>query len=196
LACGRIDFVGGDALGRGDVITMNRAVHGRRLASPVRLALAIELGEPLDGAWWPRTASVARELPELIDALCVRLGEIIAISVNWSPLEGTPNLDALNRAWTADPAGILSHQRLMMVTGKRASANLLVVPSGTSSALAIMVLRQAATLPVLPVDLDTPEFRSGADIVRAARAESAACAGRLGITGLAPPGTAHPAITV
>src|SRR5450631_314590 len=81
--------------GRDDVGIMNGAVHGRRLASPVRLALATELGAPLDGAWWPHTASVARELPELIDALSARLGEIIAISVNWSSLEGSPDLDAL-----------------------------------------------------------------------------------------------------
>jgi hypothetical protein len=175
---------------------MNGAVRGRRLASPVRVALAIELGEPLDGAWWPRTSSLARELPELIDALCGRLGEIIAISVNWSSLEGSPNLDALNRAWTADSAEIISHQRLMMVTGSRFSANLLVVPSRTSSALAIMVLRQAAMLPVVSIELDTPEFRAGADIVRAARAESAVCAGRLEVTAFAPATIADPAIPV
>jgi hypothetical protein len=175
---------------------MNGAVRGRRLASPVRLALAMELGEPLDGAWWPRTASLAHELPELIDALCLRLGEIIAISVNWSSWEGSADLGALTRATTADPAGIIIHQRLMMVTGSQALANLLVIPSRTSSPLAIMVLRQAATLPILPIEQDTPEFHASSDIVRAARAESAVCAGRLGITGFAPAGTADPAITV
>ena len=182
--------------GRDSVGTMNGAVRGRRLASPVRLSLAIELGTPLDGAWWPHTASIARELPELIDALSTRLGEIIAISVNWSPLECSPDLDALNRATTADPAKIIGHQRLMMVTGSQASANLLVVPSRTSSALAIMVLRQAATLPIFPIDSGTQEFRSGGDIVRAARAESALCAGRLRAAGLAHVGAAAPALTV
>ena len=33
---------------------MTRAVRGRRLASPVRVTLALGLGGDLDGAWWPR----------------------------------------------------------------------------------------------------------------------------------------------
>ena len=175
---------------------MNKAVHGRRLSSPVRLALAIELGAPLDGGWWPHTAAVATELPELIDALSLRLGEIIAVSVNWSSLEGSPDLDALVRVTTVDPGRIISRQRLMMVTGSQASANLLVVPSRTSSALAVLVLRQAATLPVLPVEMETKEFRASNDIVHAARAESAACARRLRAAGFAHVEIAPPATTV
>ena len=157
---------------------MNRAVCGRRLASPVRLTLAIELGEGLDGAWWPHTASVARELPELIGALSARLGEIVDISVNWSSSEGCSNLDAVNRASMADPIRVTSHQRLMMITGSRGSANLLVVPCRTSSALAAMVLRQAATHNIKHAERDTEAFRIADDIVRAARAESALCAQR------------------
>lgn len=158
---------------------MNSAVRGRRLASPVRLALAIELGRDLDGAWWPHTASVARELPELIDALSRRLGQIIDISVNWSSLEGSPVPDPLTGASTAHPGRVVSHQRLMMITGSQASANLLVVPCWTSSALAVMVLRHAATLSVTPAERDTQAFRTADDIVRGARAESARCARRL-----------------
>jgi Family of unknown function (DUF5994) len=158
---------------------MNRAACGRRLASPVRLTLAIELGEGLDGAWWPHTASVARELPDLIGALSARLGEIVDISVNWSPLEGCPDLDAVKRASMADPVRITSHQRLMMITGSQASANLLVVPCRTSTALAVMVLRQAATLSIMRTERDSEAFRIADDIVRAARAESAVCAQRL-----------------
>jgi hypothetical protein len=175
---------------------VNKAVHGRRLSSPVRLALAIELGAPLDGAWWPHSAAIANELPELIDALSLRLGEIIAISVNWSSLEGSPDLDALVRATIANPDRIISHLRLMTVTGSRCSANLLVVPSRTSSALAVMVLRQAAALPVFPVEMETREFRVSNEIVQAARAESAACACRLQPAGFAHVEIAPPAMTV
>ena len=157
---------------------MNRALRGRRLASPVRLTLGVKLGEYLDGAWWPHTASVARELPELIDALSVRLGEIVDISVNWSPLEGSPVLDAVNLACLADPIRDTSHQRLMTITGSLASANLLVVPCRTSNALAVMVLRQAATFNITPTERDTDAFRAADDVVRAARAESALCAQR------------------
>lgn len=175
---------------------MNGAVHGRRLASPVRLALAARLGSPLDGAWWPHTASVARELPELIDALSARLGEIITISVNWSSLEGSPDLDALKRPNAVDHAGAIIHQRLMVVTGAQASANLLVVPCRTSSGLAVMVLRQAANLPITSAEQDTQEFWTGDNVVRAARAESTVCARRLQDGGFAHAGPANPAATV
>jgi hypothetical protein len=191
--CGRVDFADITAFSGN---TMNGAVRGRRLASPVRLALAMELGASLDGAWWPHRPSIAPELPELIDALCLRLGEITAISVNWSPWQGSPDLDALNRVRPVNPAGLVNPQRLMMVTGGQASATVLVVPSRTSSALATMVLRQAAGLPISPIEQDTPEFRASASIVRAARAESAVCAGRLEVTAFAPAGTADPAVPV
>jgi Family of unknown function (DUF5994) len=173
---------------------MNGALCGRRLASPVRLALAFELGAPLDGGWWPHTASIARELPELIEALSRRLGEITAIGVNWSSLEGSPDFDALNRARTAHPDRIVGHQRLMKVEGSRASANLLVVPCRTSPALAIMVLRHAATLPIMPTERDTQTFRTGDDIVRAARAESFLSGQRLD-AGLAAIGAAEAVLT-
>jgi len=157
---------------------MNGAVGGRRLASPVRVALAMELGAPLDGAWWPHTASIARELPELVDALCARLGKITAITVNWSSLESSPDLDALNRPGVGDRAErgrVVVRQRLMTITGSRASANLLVVPCRTSAALAKMVLRRCAGLPAMGEERVTQEFQTCGDILRAARAESAHC---------------------
>jgi Family of unknown function (DUF5994) len=155
-------------------ISTTTAITVRRMAGPVRLTLASELGGDLDGAWWPRTASVARELPELIDALRKRLGQIIDIAVNWSSLDGVPDLDSLNRHGVAAvPGWVPPHQRVMTITGSRARANLLVVPCRTTTALAVMVLRQAAALPILPVHLDTQAFRTADGIVRAARAESA-----------------------
>lgn len=152
---------------------MNRGVRGRRLASPVRVALAAELGSPIDGAWWPHTSSIAAELPELVGALSARLGEIIDISVNWSSLESSPDLDALNRLRVGDGGRAVGRQRLMVVVGSRACANVLVVPCRTSAALATMVLRQAAALPVARVERESQEFRTGADIMRAARTASA-----------------------
>ena len=80
-----------------DCNTMS-APDRRRLASPTRVTLASVLGDDdLDGAWWPHTASVARELPELIDALDERLGQIIDIGVNWSAFDGVLDLDSLTR---------------------------------------------------------------------------------------------------
>jgi Family of unknown function (DUF5994) len=146
----------------------------RRVASPIRLSVASVLGNDLDGAWWPHTASVARELPDLIDALRERLGQVIDIAVNWSSLDGVPDLDSLNRRGIdAIPGHQARHQRVMTVTGSRARVNLLVVPSRTTTALAVMLLRRAAALPILPMHLDTPACRTADDIVRAARAECA-----------------------
>ena len=156
-----------------ETITVNSAVRGRRLASPVRLALASELGGDLDGAWWPHTASIANELPELTDALFTRLGPIVDIGVNWSSLAGSPDLDPLYRSRAAEPGPMISPQRLMTFTGSKASAKLLVVPSRTSVTLAVMVLRHAADLPVGYGERDTQTFRTADDVVRAARAECA-----------------------
>ena len=165
--------------GRDNTSTMNSAARGRRLASPVRLTLAFDLGGDLDGAWWPHTASVARELPELTDALFRRLGRIIDISVNWSSLTGSPDHDSLHRPNTTDPGQMISHQRLMTITGSEAPATLLVVPSLTSSVLAALVLRRAAGLPITATEQNTQAFQTADDIVRAARAESSRCARRL-----------------
>lgn len=57
------------------------------------------------------------------------------------------------------------------VTGSRAPTTLLVVPSRTSPALATMVLRHAAALPIQARYLDSANYRAAEDIVRAARAE-------------------------
>jgi hypothetical protein len=148
------------------------ARHGRWLAGPIRLALASELGGHLDGAWWPHSVAVARELAELIDALREPVGEVTDIGVNWSPLDAVPDLDALSRS-APIPGHPARHQRMMTVTGSQGQVNLLVIPSRTTRPLAVMVLRQAAALPILPVHLDTPAYRTAGDIVRAARAESA-----------------------
>jgi hypothetical protein len=155
---------------------MSSALDGRRSSSPVRITLSSHLGDGLDGAWWPRTASIARELPELIDALQRPLGRVIDISVNWSPLEGVPDLDSLYRLGNrVIPGRETRHQHVMTITGSRARANLLVVPWRTSTALAVMVLRHAAALPILSVHQDTPAFQTADAIVRAARAERAVC---------------------
>ncbi len=145
----------------------------RRLARPVRLTLASELGDDLNGAWWPYTASLANELPGLVDALLGRLGHVIDISVNWSSLAASPDLDVhIPRAAKPMPSLEIRHQRVMVITGRQAEANLIVVPCRTTSALAVMVLRQAAALPIAFNEVNTEMFHTADTIVRAARAES------------------------
>lgn len=138
-----------------------------------------ELGaDGIDGAWWPYTSSVARELPDLLDALGDRFGRILEVGVNWSAVDGVLDLNAMTRRGIdALPGWKSRHQRVLTVTGSNARANLLVVPSRTTTALAVMVLRLAAALPILPNHVDTAAYRSADNIVRSARAEFAQRAG-------------------
>ena len=135
----------------------------RRLASPVRLTLASRLGNEIDGAWWPRTGVISRELPELVSVLDVRLGQVIDINVNWSSLQRPPDLN-----WDGWQ-GI--HQHVMTVVGRDARANLLIVPHRTGTALAVMVLRRAAGLPIYAAHRDSRAFQTADSVVRIARGE-------------------------
>jgi hypothetical protein len=153
---------------------MTADLGGRRLSSPVRFSLASKLGDGLDGAWWPHSASIARELPELIDALREPLGQVLDIGLNWSPLEGVPDLDLLNRRGIAATPGRETRRfRVMTLTGSQARANLLVVPCRTSTALAIMLLRQAADLPIMYAHQHTTAFQTACTIVSSARDQDA-----------------------
>lgn len=153
-------------------LTANAA--SRRTASPVRLTLCGELGRRVDGAWWPHSNRLARELPELVAVLHGRLGEVVDISVNWSLSENLPDLNS--RHWQN------KHQHLMAITGRDASANLLVIPSLTPATLAGLLLRIAAGLPLSAAHQATPLFRTAAEIVDAARADG----GHKAVVGPAP----------
>ena len=131
---------------------MKSELSGRRLSSPVRFTLASELGDSLDGAWWPHTASIARELPDLIEALREPLGQIVDIGLNWSPLEGVPDLDLLNRRGVAATPG-RETRRFRVMT--------------------LMLLRQAADLPVMYAHQHTSAFETAGVIVAAARGQDA-----------------------
>ena len=116
-----IEAVSDDRSGR-DSGNMISGLDGRHSSSQVRFTLASELGDGLDGAWWPHTVSIARELPDLIHALEERLGPVIDIGVNWSPLEGVPDLDLLNRRGVAaTPGRDPRHLRVITLTGSRAT---------------------------------------------------------------------------
>ena len=150
----------------------------RRSARPARIALASTLGRDIDGAWWPRTASLAGELPELIQALHRRLGEIIDISVNWSPTDRPPDLNSLASGGMSVLGWHDRRRRLMVIVGRRACANLLVVPHLTSAALGLLVLQRAAAIPIPRGQQDSPLCEAADCIVRAAQAESAQWAER------------------
>lgn len=139
------------------------AAGPRRPASQVRLTLAPRLGNKIDGAWWPRTGTISRELTELVSVLDARLGQITEIDVNWSSLQRQHDL---NWDWWQ---GIRPH--VMTVGGSDGRATLLIVPHRTGTALAVMVLRQAAGLPVFEAHRGSRAFQVAESIVRVARGE-------------------------
>lgn len=153
---------GTTSVGEGTARVIN-AAGSQRPASPVRLTLASRLGNKIDGAWWPRTGLISRELTELVAVLDARLGQVIDIDVNWSSLQRQPDL---NWGWWQ---GVRPH--IMTVGGRDARAKLLIVPHRTGTALAVMVLRQAAGLPVYAAHRDSRAFQTAECIMRMARGE-------------------------
>ena len=152
---------------------MNTEPQGRRLSSHVRFTLGSNLASGVDGAWWPYSVSIARELSGLTAAVRDPLGEVIDIGVNWSPLQGVADLDLFHRGVATMPGPAVAHLRVMTITGSRARASLLVIPCGTSIALAVMLLRQAADLPILYAHQTTQAFETAVAIVAAARGQDA-----------------------
>ena len=133
--------------------------------NPIRLSVARELGRDIDGAWWPRADRITSELPNLVAVLTPLLGDITSINVNWPPLQRPPDFN-----W---PGWEQKRQHVMTVSGTHACANLLIIPFATNSALALMVLRCAADLPVEPADRDKPAFLTAGSILRAAQLQRA-----------------------
>ena len=146
---------------------MTRPFGGRGRSNPVRLSVARELGRDIDGAWWPRADRITNELPNLVSVLTPLLGDITSINVNWPPLQRPPDFN-----W---PGWEQKHQHVITVNGGDACANLLIIPYATYSALAMMVLRRAANLPIDPADRDKPAFLTAGSILLAAQQQRAAC---------------------
>lgn len=140
-------------------------IGGRRQANPIRLSVARELGRDIDGAWWPRADRITNELPNLITILNPLLGEITSINVNWSPLQRPPDLN-----W---PGWEHKRQHIMTLNGTLARANLLIISYATHTALALMVMRCAANLPIQATDRDKRAFLTAGSIVQVAQQQRA-----------------------
>jgi hypothetical protein len=140
---------------------MIHPLEGRRRANPIRVSVARELGHEIDGAWWPRADRITNEFPSLVAVLTPLLGNIASINVNWPPQQRPPDFN-----W---PGWEHKRQHVMTVTGGHACANLLIIPYTTHSALALMVLRCAANLPIEAADRGKPAFLTAGSILRAAQ---------------------------
>ena len=138
---------------------------GRCQANSLRLTLAVELGHEIDGAWWPHADRITNELPNLVAVLTPLLGDIDSINVNWSPLQRPPDLNW--RGWEH------KRQHVMTLRGAHHSANLLIISYATHSALAIMLMRCAANLPIDVADRAKLAFSTAGSILRAAQQQRA-----------------------
>jgi hypothetical protein len=144
---------------------MTYTIGSRRQANPVRLSVGHELGREIDGAWWPRADRITNELSGLVSVLTPILGEIASINVNWQPLQRPPDFN-----W---PGWEHKRQHIITLCGAQSSANLLVIAYSTHSALALMVMRCAAALPVEAADRDKTAFATAGTILRVAQQQLA-----------------------
>ncbi|MDF2823938.1 MAG: hypothetical protein K0R68_1346 [Mycobacterium sp.] len=154
---------------------MNGLTGARRLARPVRLAIAPSLGTGeglIDGAWWPHTGSVASELPELIALLQQPLGEIVDIRINWSATEGPLDLNTITATRLPIGDALKRRPRLMVVAGQSLRVTLLVLPHMTSQGLGAIVMRKAVGAPV-GTSRDAKLFAIADFVMQAAHDESA-----------------------
>ena len=135
--------------------------------------MARQLGADIDGAWWPNSASLATELPNLVAALQHSLGEIVEIRLNWLETEGQLDLDAMvaGSRWATSTQP--KRPRLDRVSGHTTDITLLVVPPRTSLTLGALVMRCAAVLPIDDAYRDTTLFATADSVVVAALSESA-----------------------
>lgn len=106
------------------------------------------------------------ELPDLVALLTPMLGDITSINVNWQPLQRPPDFN-----W---PGWDQKRHHIITIAAGDRHANLLVIPYATYNALALMVLRCAADLPVCPADQEKPAFMTAGSILRAAQQQRAA----------------------
>jgi hypothetical protein len=152
---------------------MNGINGARRLARPVRLSLAPKLGAVIDGAWWPHTASVASELPELIGILHRQLGVVVDIKINWSATEGPLDLNTITTSGKALGGTLNRRPRLMVISGHDCRATLLVLPHLTSQGLGTIVMRKAVDAPIELSPRDAKLHETAECVMRAAQVESA-----------------------
>ncbi len=139
----------------------------------MRVSLADKLGSDVDGAWWPLTRSLGRELPDLLEELRPGIGEVVDIQLNWLAESRTPVLSTMSPDAATQMGWSPTQQRLMILTGRRAVATILVVPAMTPEPLALMLLRQAAGKPVPEIEYGTAVFEAAARILQAAQAATA-----------------------
>ncbi|MGA5554968.1 DUF5994 family protein [Streptomyces lavendulocolor] len=118
-------------------------------SSPVRLSLVPAGSVPglLDGAWWPRSRDLARELPALTDALDVPWGRVTRVTVNpthWPviPRKVAVTGHTVHVGWFTDEQ---DPHKLILLSYARGRMDLLVIPpeAGVATAARLMSAARA-----------------------------------------------------
>ncbi|MGW0734796.1 DUF5994 family protein [Streptomyces sp. NPDC002851] len=130
--------------------TIDRTITNEPVAPPpARLSLTPAGPVPglLDGAWWPRSRDLSRELPALMDVLDARWGRITRVAVNpahWPviprkvPVAG----HTVRVGWFA---GEQDPHKLLLLSYTAGRWDLLIIPPETGAAAAARLMSAAAT---------------------------------------------------
>jgi uncharacterized protein DUF5994 len=130
--------------------TVDRTTINERVtARPARLSFSPVGSAPglLDGAWWPRSRDLARELPALVDVLDVCWGRITRVTVSpahWPviPRKVAVSGHTVHVGWFADEQ---DPHRLILLSDTAGPWDLLVVPPETGTTDAARLMSAAAT---------------------------------------------------
>jgi hypothetical protein len=130
--------------------TMERTTITERLvpSPPVRLSLVRAGSVPglLDGAWWPRSRDLYRELPALTDALDTAWGRVTRVTVNpthWPviPRKVRVTGHTVHVGWFADEQ---DQNKLIVLSYTTGRMDLLVIAPETDAAAAARLMSAAA----------------------------------------------------
>ncbi|MER7623002.1 DUF5994 family protein [Streptomyces sp. NPDC126503] len=125
----------------------------------------------LDGAWWPRTREVERELPPLVTALAAHLGPITRVGLDTSAWNGIPPRLVIDGRVVHLDSFAVGDDTVLITRGDSDHFALMVVPPGTAPEAARAAMARA-------VDAD--------NVTQAAEILLAAFPGPAGTPGTAP----------
>ncbi|MEU7162434.1 DUF5994 family protein [Streptomyces chrestomyceticus] len=153
-------------------------------AARLRLTPTDHRSGPLDGAWWPCSRDLARELPGLIAALDPLWGRITRITVNpayWPVIPRRVPADGHVVRVGAFGAEQDPHE-LFLASYTVGRWDLLIVPPETAPDRAAALMRAAA---------DPHNTRTASGLLETVGPPTAACSGRTAGTRTVPPGAAE-----
>jgi Family of unknown function (DUF5994) len=148
-----------------------RAASGQRHTGPektprLRLKPKAPTNGHVDGAWWPHGDDLAKELPDLLAVVSVRLGSIDRVSYNLNEWANPPRrLRSGGRAVRLDGYRRQPHNTLEVLGLGRETLLLLVVPSDTDPDQAHEMM-MAAAAPGNSTSVDDLLVSAGSGAVR------------------------------